>query len=85
MKFSVVICTFNRAESLRRTLKSLREVVIPNHLSCEFIIVDNNSNDDTRLVVEEIEKHFELKIKYVFEDKQGTLLCPQSRDKRSQG
>ncbi|MGD0279555.1 MAG: glycosyltransferase [Smithella sp.] len=71
MNYSVVICTFNRAESLRRMLKSLQEVVIPDHLSCEFIVVDNNSNDDTRLVVEEIGKHFESKMKYVFEDKQG--------------
>ncbi|MGA9109397.1 MAG: glycosyltransferase [Smithella sp.] len=85
MKFSVVICTFNRAESLRRTLKSLREVVIPNHLSCEFIIVDNNSNDDTRLVVEEIEKHFELKIKYVFEDKQGISYARNRGIKEARG
>jgi GT2 family glycosyltransferase len=56
---------------LRRTLKSIREVVIPNNLSWEVIVVDNNSDDDTRLVLEEIEKNFEPKIKYVFEDKQG--------------
>jgi len=52
-------------------LNSLRNVVIPDNLSCEFIIVDNNSNDDTRLVFEEIEKNFESKIRYVFEGKQG--------------
>ena len=71
MNFSVVVCTHNRSASLRRMLKSLREAVIPDHLSCEFIVVDNNSDDDTRLVFEEIEKNFETKIKYVFEDKQG--------------
>ena len=71
MKFSVVVCTFNRSESLRRMLKSLREAVIPDHLSCEFIVVDNNSDDDTRLVFKEIEKHYESKIRYVFEDKRG--------------
>ena len=71
MKLSVVVCSFNRSESLRRMLKSLQEMVIPDHLSCEVIVVDNNSDDDTRLVFEEIEKHFELKIRYVFEDKKG--------------
>ena len=71
MKFTVVVCTFNRSESLRRMLKSLRDVVIPDHLSCEVIIVDNNSTDDTRLVFEEIEKCFESKIRYVFENKTG--------------
>jgi len=71
MKFSVVVCTFNHSENLRRVLKSLREAVIPDHLSCEFILVDNNSDDDTRLVFEEIEKHYESKIRYVFEEKRG--------------
>lgn len=71
MKFSVVVCTFNRSESLRRMLKSLQEIVIPDHLSCEVIVVDNNSDDDTRLVFEEIEKDFESRIRYVLEDKKG--------------
>lgn len=71
MKFSVVVCTFNQSERLRRMLKSLREAVIPDDLSCEFILVDNNSDDDTRLVFGEIEKHYESKIRYVFEEKSG--------------
>jgi GT2 family glycosyltransferase len=70
IKFSVVVCTYNRSESLRRMLNSLREAVIPDHLLCEFIVVDNNSDDDTRLVFKEIEKHYES-IRYVFEDKRG--------------
>jgi GT2 family glycosyltransferase len=52
-------------------LKSLQEIVIPDHLSCEVIVVDNNSDDDTRLVFEEIEKDFESRIRYVLEDKKG--------------
>lgn len=52
-------------------LKSLQEIVIPDHLSCEVIVVDNNSDDDTRLVFEEIEKDFESRIRYVLEDKRG--------------
>jgi len=52
-------------------LKSLQEIVIPDHLSCEVIVVDNNSDDDTRLVFEEIAKDFEPRIRYVLEDKQG--------------
>jgi glucosyl-dolichyl phosphate glucuronosyltransferase len=71
MELSVVVCTFNRSESLRRVLNSLREALIPDHLSCEFIVVDNNSDDDTRFVCEDIEKHYESRIRYVFEDKRG--------------
>ena len=71
MKFSVVVCTYNRSERLRRMLKSLREAVIPDDSSWEFILVDNNSDDDTRFVFEEVEKHNESKIRYVFEEKRG--------------
>ena len=71
MKISVVVCTSNRSESLRRMLNSLREAVIPDHLSCEFIVVDNNSDDDTRLVFDEIYKHYESKLRYVFEGNRG--------------
>jgi len=65
-------------------LKSLRETVIPDDLSWELILVDNNSDDDTRLVFEEVEKHYELKIRYLFEEKRG-ISCPQPRDKGSKG
>jgi len=71
VKISVIVCTFNRSESLKRLLNSLREAVIPDHLSYEFIVVDNNSDDDTRLVFDEIEKHYESKLRYAFEDKRG--------------
>ena len=52
-------------------LNSLQDAVVPDHLLCEFIVVDNNSHDDTRLVFKEAEKHYKSKIRYVFEDKRG--------------
>ncbi len=71
MKLSVIVCTWNRSERLRKMLKSLQEVVIPPHLSWELVLVDNNSDDGTRSVVEEIEKQHGSKIRYVFEEKRG--------------
>ncbi len=85
MKLSVVVCTFNRSESLRRMLNSLREAAIPDHLSCEFIVVDNNSDDDTRLVFEKIENHHESIIRYVFEDKRGLSHARNRGIKESRG
>ena len=52
-------------------LESLREVVIPEDITCEFIVVDNNSDDDTPLVFEETGRGFTSRIKYVFEHKSG--------------
>jgi glucosyl-dolichyl phosphate glucuronosyltransferase len=71
MKISVVVCTYNRSAYLKSMLKSIREAVIPDHLSWELILVDNNSDDDTRLVFEEFERHNDLKAKYVFEQQPG--------------
>ena len=72
LKFSVVVCTYNQSERLMRMLKSLRETVIPDNVSCEFILVDNNLDDDKkRFVFEEVERHCDSKIRYVFEEKRG--------------
>ena len=71
IKLSVVVCTFNRSGYLRRMLNSLREAVIPDDLSCEFIVVDNNSDDQTRLVLKEFNKYCESTLRYVFEPKNG--------------
>lgn len=68
---SVVICTYNRAESFRTTLESLARMEVPTEVSWELIVVDNNSTDNTRVVVEEFAKTTSFPVRYVFEPKQG--------------
>ncbi len=63
---SIAICTFNRAELLRGALQSLEAQNIDR--GCEIIVVDNNSTDHTREVVESFSG---LPVRYVFEDQQG--------------
>ena len=50
MKFSILIATYNRARELADTLSSLAR--LEHRESWEVIVVDNNSTDDTRAVVE---------------------------------
>ena len=71
MNISVIICTYNRCESLRRTLESFSEISNPEGISWELIVVDNNSKDKTQIIYEEYKKDSELNIQYVFEEKQG--------------
>jgi glucosyl-dolichyl phosphate glucuronosyltransferase len=52
MTVSIVICTLNRAESLRRTLASLVAMRAPGELDWEVLVVNNNCTDDTDSVIE---------------------------------
>jgi len=51
MLITVSICTFNRAESLRRTLDSLAAMQVPEDLVWEVVVVNNNSPDHTDAVI----------------------------------
>ncbi|MCC6795774.1 MAG: glycosyltransferase family 2 protein [Candidatus Hydrogenedentes bacterium] len=65
---SVVICTRNRAESLRETLDHIvRDEREGIHV--ELVIVDNNSSDNTREVALSFGKL--IGIRYLREDRQG--------------
>jgi len=68
---SVVVCTYNRSESLRKTLGSLAQLWAPAGTSWELIVVDNNSTDDTAEVVKTIAATSNLSVRYVFEINQG--------------
>ena len=52
MFVTVAVCTFDRAESLRRTLDSLAAMRVASDLTWELIVVNNNSTDHTDKVVE---------------------------------
>ncbi|MCA9414467.1 MAG: glycosyltransferase family 2 protein, partial [Candidatus Omnitrophica bacterium] len=61
LDISVLICTFNRAESLRETLESLAEADRGN-LSVEVVVIDNNSSDRTREVAEAFSERIRIRI-----------------------
>jgi glycosyltransferase involved in cell wall biosynthesis len=70
---SVVIGTWNRAAMLGRTLEALFAQQTPATLAWEIIVVDNNSTDTTRDVVESFARRAPVDLRYVFEPRQG--LC----------
>lgn len=67
MKISVVICTHNRADSLKRTLTSLTtQTLSPDDF--EVLVVDNASTDHTAKVVDTFSN---LPVRYVYEPTLG--------------
>ena len=69
---SVVICTWNRASQLRETLDSLLNQRGVDASRVEVIVVDNNSTDSTRDIIERSCQSWTLgQLHYVFEPRQG--------------
>lgn len=71
MHVDVVIPTYNRAHLLGRTLASLGAARVPDGMRAHVIVVDNNSKDDTRGVVESFAAQFGDRLRYVFEARPG--------------
>jgi glycosyltransferase involved in cell wall biosynthesis len=69
---SVAVCTYNRAGPLQRFLARIGELGAPRHdLPWELVVIDNNSSDDTRAVVERMRAQLQVPIAYHFEPRQG--------------
>jgi len=73
---SVVVCTYNRSDVLQHMLESFFAQACLDTIDHELLVVDNNSSDDTRKVVERFSGHPTLR--YLFEPRQG-LSCARNR------
>jgi glucosyl-dolichyl phosphate glucuronosyltransferase len=71
MKISVVLCTYNRCQSLRQVLNNLATLTLPESVQWEVVVVDNNSRDETRQVVEDLYRTHPGCFRYVFEPQPG--------------
>jgi len=67
---TVLIATFNRAALLDATLRSIAGLRAPGR-TWEAIVVDNNSRDETRAIVERHARDFPVPLRYVLEPRQG--------------
>ncbi len=68
---SVIIATYNRSEDLKNVLDCLQKQELPDHLDYEVLIIDNNSSDNTKSVVEAFFSSFQGRLRYFFEPQQG--------------
>jgi glycosyltransferase involved in cell wall biosynthesis len=71
MRITVVVCTFNRARRLARALESIAAQTLPESIGWEILVVDNNSSDDTPQVVEDFQRRYPERIRYLFEPNPG--------------
>ncbi|HBR15688.1 MAG TPA: hypothetical protein DD723_09175 [Candidatus Omnitrophica bacterium] len=82
---TVIIATYNRCRDLQNTLESLLRQEINDEFDHEVIVVDNNSNDATKEVVQSFMDKFSGKLKYLVESKQGRSFALNSGLKVAKG
>jgi len=71
MKVTIILCTYNRCQSLAKALESASALRLPEQDNWEILVVDNNSTDKTREVVENFCRQFPGRFRYLFEPRQG--------------
>jgi glycosyltransferase involved in cell wall biosynthesis len=71
---SIIICTRNRADSLRETLASLSRCEIPADVVAELVVIDNGSTDHTQAIVRAARLPL-LPVRYIEEPKVGLSHC----------
>ena len=85
MNITVVLCTYNRCGSLRKALESVMSSVVREGVEWEVLVVDNNSNDRTREVVEEFSKRYPERSRYLFESQPGKSYALNSGIREARG
>ncbi len=88
LDFTVAIPTFNGASrQLLQLILSLQKQEKTEHISCEIIVVDNNSTDGTAGLIAELQQNWNHRFPliYVTEQQQGTAYARQTAMQLARG
>jgi glycosyltransferase involved in cell wall biosynthesis len=85
MKITVILCTYNRCQSLSNALESVAATIFSDSVEWEVLVVDNNSKDQTREVVADFCRRYPGRFRYLFEERQGKSHALNAGVRASQG
>lgn len=71
MKLTFAFCTYNRADRLENLVAKMREQACP--VPFEILAVNNNSQDDTLVRLQDLASRPGVSMRFVTEDKQGIV------------
>jgi glucosyl-dolichyl phosphate glucuronosyltransferase len=71
MNVTVILCTYNRCESLVRALGSVAVSHMPKGVTWEVLVIDNNSDDQTSDVAAGFCARYPGRFRYAFESQPG--------------
>ena len=66
MKLSIIVCVFNEISTIKKIYNQILEVELIKNIEKEIIIIDNNSTDGTKEILENIREN---NTKIVFQNK----------------
>lgn len=72
MKISILTPTYNREKLLKRLYDSLIRN-INDEVEIEWLIMDDGSTDNTKVIVEEWKRENKIQIKYYYQENQGKM------------
>jgi glucosyl-dolichyl phosphate glucuronosyltransferase len=85
MLISVILCTYNRCGNLADALDSVAVSALPTSVEWEVVVVDNNSTDQTRAVVEDFCRRYPGRFRYLLETQQGVSHARNAGIRESRG
>jgi glucosyl-dolichyl phosphate glucuronosyltransferase len=85
MNITVILCTYNRSQSVGSTLNSIAASVLPDSVAWEVLVVDNNSSDQTREVVSEVCRRYPGRFRYLLEPQSGKSHALNTGIREAQG
>ena len=71
LSIDLVVCTYNNASLLQRTLESIAQLKVPAHINWSVLVVNNNCTDDTASIVEYHMSKGVLPLRTIVETTQG--------------
>src|SRR5215469_1649287 len=85
MEITVILCTFNRSNDLENALESVHNSIVPEEISWEVLVVDNNSNDQTPGTIEKFCRRYPGQFRYFFEPRPGKSFALNSGIREAHG
>jgi glycosyltransferase involved in cell wall biosynthesis/peptidoglycan/xylan/chitin deacetylase (PgdA/CDA1 family) len=85
MKITVIVCTYNRCQILAKTLESIAAQTVPEPVTWEVLVVDNNSIDQTGEVIRDFCRHYPGRFRHLSEPQQGLSYARNTGIRNAQG
>jgi glycosyltransferase involved in cell wall biosynthesis len=85
VNITVILCTYNRCHSLAKALDSVAAQTLRESVEWEVLVMDNNSRDQTREVVEGFCRRYPGRFRYLFEPQPGKSCALNSGIRHARG